>query len=102
MPVSRRMKELNEPQASPAPVRTFSIGFDDAARIVPLLVEQVTAPVRWIECVQELVRLGVTRMVEVGPGKVLSGLAKRIDKSVEVWNVEDRASLEKTVAALRA
>ncbi len=73
----------------------------DAARIVPLLLEQVTSPVRWIECVQELVRLGVTRMVEVGPGKVLSGLAKRIDKSVEVWNVEDRASLEKTVAALR-
>ncbi len=73
----------------------------DVARVVPLLVEQVTAPVRWIECVQELVRQGVTRMVEVGPGKVLSGLAKRIDKSVEVWNVEDRASLEKTLAALK-
>ena len=72
----------------------------DAARIVPLLVEQVTAPVRWIECVEELVRQGVTRVVEVGPGKVLSGLAKRIDKSVEVWNVEDGASLEKTLAAL--
>ena len=72
----------------------------DAARIVPLLVEQVTAPVRWIECVEELVRQGVTRAVEVGPGKVLSGLAKRIDKSLEVWNVEDRASLEKTLAAL--
>jgi [acyl-carrier-protein] S-malonyltransferase len=72
----------------------------DAARIVPLLLEQVTAPVRWIECVEELVRQGVTRVVEVGPGKVLSGLAKRIDKSVEVWNVEDRASLEKTLAAL--
>jgi [acyl-carrier-protein] S-malonyltransferase len=74
----------------------------DAARVVPLLVEQVTAPVRWIECVQELVRQGVTRMVEVGPGKVLSGLVKRIDKSVETWNVEDRASLEKTVAALKS
>ncbi len=74
----------------------------DVARIVPLLVEQVTSPVRWIECVQELARLGVTRVVEVGPGKVLSGLAKRIDKSLEVWNVEDRVSLEKTVAALKA
>jgi [acyl-carrier-protein] S-malonyltransferase len=74
----------------------------DAARIVPLLVEQVTSPVRWIECVEELVRQGVTRMVEVGPGKVLSGLAKRIDKSLEVWNVEDRASLEKTLAGLAA
>jgi len=74
----------------------------DVARIVPLLVEQVTAPVRWIECVQELARQGVTRLVEVGPGKVLSGLVRRIDKSLEVWNVEDRASLEKTLAALRA
>ncbi|WP_242336878.1 MULTISPECIES: ACP S-malonyltransferase [Anaeromyxobacter] len=75
---------------------------EDAARIVPLLVEQVTAPVRWIECVEELARQGVTRVVEVGPGKVLAGLAKRIDKSLEVWNVEDGASLEKTLAALRA
>jgi [acyl-carrier-protein] S-malonyltransferase len=74
----------------------------DADRIVPLLLEQVTSPVRWIECVEELVRQGVTRVVEVGPGKVLSGLAKRIDKSLEVWNVEDRASLEKTLAALKA
>jgi [acyl-carrier-protein] S-malonyltransferase len=74
----------------------------DPARIVPLLVEQVTSPVRWIECVEELVRQGVTRIVEVGPGSVLSGLARRIDRSVAVWNVEDPASLEKTLAALRA
>jgi [acyl-carrier-protein] S-malonyltransferase len=73
----------------------------DVTRIVPLLIEQVTSPVRWIECVQEMVRLGVTRFVEVGPGKVLSGLAKRIDKSVEVFNVEDKASLEKTLAAFK-
>ncbi len=74
----------------------------EVARIVPLLLEQVTSPVRWIECVEELVRLGVTRMVEVGPGKVLSGLVKRIDKSVEVVNVEDPASLEKALAVLRS
>ena len=74
----------------------------DLARVVPLLVEQVTAPVRWIECVEELARLGVTRVVEVGPGKVLSGLVRRIDKSIEAFNVEDRASLEKTLAAIGA
>ncbi len=73
----------------------------DPARIVPLLVEQVTAPVRWIECVERLVREGVTRMVEVGPKTVLGGMVRRIDKSVELWNVEDRASLEKTLAAVR-
>ncbi len=74
----------------------------DAARVVPLLVEQVTAPVRWVEIVQELSRLGVARVVEVGPGNVLSGLVKRIDKGIEVLNVADPASLEKTLAALGA
>jgi [acyl-carrier-protein] S-malonyltransferase len=73
----------------------------DAARIVPLLVEQVTAPVRWIECIEELARQGVTRVVEVGPGKVLSGLVKRIAPGVEAYNVEDAASLEKALAALK-
>lgn len=73
----------------------------ETARVMPLLIEQVTAPVRWIECVEEMVRLGVTRMVEVGPGKVLSGLVRRIAEGVEVVNVEDRASLEKALAALK-
>ena len=70
-------------------------------RIIPLLVEQVTAPVRWIECVEELSRLGVTRVVEVGPGRVLCGLVKRIAPAIETFNVEDAASLEKTLAALK-
>src|SRR6266702_2007403 len=74
----------------------------EGGRMVPLLIDQVTAPVRWIECVEELVRLGVTRMVEVGPGKVLSGLVKRIDKTVETVNVEDPVSLERALAVLKA
>jgi [acyl-carrier-protein] S-malonyltransferase len=73
----------------------------DRERIVPLLLAQVTAAVRWIECVEELSRQGVTRFVEVGPGKVLSGLVKRIDRSAEVLNVEDRTSLAKTLAAIQ-
>ncbi len=106
-PVRERLEPVLREIGWRAPLRPVVTNVEakpnsDAARIVPLLVEQVTSPVRWIECVEELVRQGVTRMVEVGPGKVLSGLVKRIDKSVEVWNVEDRASLEKTLAALRA
>jgi [acyl-carrier-protein] S-malonyltransferase len=73
----------------------------EVARIVPILLDQVTAPVRWIECVQELSRLGVTRFVEVGPGKVLSGLVKRIVKDAILANVEDPASLDKAVAAVK-
>jgi [acyl-carrier-protein] S-malonyltransferase len=70
------------------------------SRIVPLLVEQVTAPVRWIESVHEMARLGAVRMIEVGPGNVLSGLVKRIDKAVEVHHVSDLDSLDKTLAAI--
>jgi [acyl-carrier-protein] S-malonyltransferase len=106
-PVKARLEPVLRAIAWKAPARAVVTNVEakpnqDPARIVPLLVEQVTAPVRWIECVEELVRQGVTRVVEVGPGKVLSGLAKRIDKSVETFNVEDRASLEKTLAALKA
>ena len=87
----------------------------DPARIVPLLVEQVTAPVRWIECVQALQAAGVTQVVELGPGRVLSGLIRRIAKSplpragegqgegeIEILNVEDEASLNKALAAMGA
>jgi [acyl-carrier-protein] S-malonyltransferase len=72
---------------------------EDAARIAELLLRQVTGSVRWVECVQTLEREGVTRVVELGPGKVLCGLVKRISKSIECVNVEDPASLEKALAS---
>jgi [acyl-carrier-protein] S-malonyltransferase len=72
----------------------------DPARIVPLLVQQVTAPVRWVECIQALQRAGITRVVELGPGRVLSGLVRRTAKDLQVFNVEDGASLEKALAAM--
>lgn len=72
----------------------------DPSRIAPLLVKQVVAPVRWIECVQAMAAAGVTHMVEVGPGKVLTGLVRRIDRSIEMVNIEDPASLDKALAAL--
>jgi [acyl-carrier-protein] S-malonyltransferase len=71
-------------------------------RIVPLLLAQVSAPVRWIESVHELARLGGVAMIEVGPGNVLSALVKRIDKGIEVHAVSDPATLERTLAALGA
>jgi [acyl-carrier-protein] S-malonyltransferase len=67
------------------------------------LVAQVTGSVRWVESVELLVREGVTHFVEVGPGRVLSGLMKQIagkDSTLPVLNVEDAPSLEKTLAAL--
>jgi [acyl-carrier-protein] S-malonyltransferase len=74
----------------------------DAARIVPLLVEQVTSPVRWIECVKALEAAGVKKIVELGPGRVLGGLVKRISKDLQVFNVEDAASLARALAGVGA
>ncbi len=66
----------------------------DPARVRDLLVRQVCAPVRWDGSVLKMAELGVTRCIEIGPGKVLSGLIKRIAKDVETRNVEDPASLK--------
>jgi [acyl-carrier-protein] S-malonyltransferase len=61
------------------------------------LVRQVSAPVRWHETITYLLQEGVETFVEVGPGKVLSGLARQIERTVRCLNVEDAASLENTV-----
>jgi [acyl-carrier-protein] S-malonyltransferase len=65
------------------------------------LIRQVSAPVRWQEVVERLAGEGVSTFVEVGPGKVLSGLIKKIAPGTRVLNVEDPASLEATVAVLK-
>lgn len=61
------------------------------------LIRQVTMPVRWVDSMHELIESGVTIFVEVGPGKVLSGLLRQIDRSVRCFNVEDSASLKSTL-----
>src|SRR2546428_164995 len=65
----------------------------DPARIVSLLLTQVTAPVRWVETIQKMVMHGVDTVIELGPGKVLTGLARRIDKGLRAHAVEDPAGL---------
>lgn len=70
------------------------IGERDVAKISQALSRQLYCPVRWTETVQKLAADGVTQLVEVGPGKVLSGLTKRIDKSLSSVSVNDTASLE--------
>ena len=64
------------------------------------LIRQVTGAVRWVECIQLLIAEGATHFIEVGPGKVLSGLMRQIDRNQKTLNVEDSASLDKTVSAL--
>ena len=71
--------------------------FDDPARIREALVEQLDHPVRWIETVRFLAAQGVTRIVECAPGKVLTGLDKRIAPEVEGVALQDSASLDAAV-----
>ncbi len=64
------------------------------------LIRQVTLPVRWEESVRELIDQGVNTFVEVGPGRVLTGLLRQIDRSIHVFNVEDEKSLRSTLERL--
>ncbi|MFP5460548.1 MAG: ACP S-malonyltransferase [Gammaproteobacteria bacterium] len=73
----------------------------DPSRIADALVRQAYGPVRWVEVVQKLASMGVDRVIEFGPGKVLAGLVGRIDKSLKVHAVYDPASLEAALAEVK-
>jgi [acyl-carrier-protein] S-malonyltransferase len=65
------------------------------------LVRQAASPVRWVETVKRMRAEGVTHVLECGPGKVLAGMAKRIDGELEVHALADRVSLEQALAAMK-
>jgi [acyl-carrier-protein] S-malonyltransferase len=79
---------------------TVTAKVEPAQRLAALLVDQLTAPVRFTQSARELMRGGVTTFVEVGPGNVLSGLVKRIDRGVKTVSVNNLASLEKVEESL--
>jgi len=79
---------------------TVTAKLEDAQRYRELLIEQLTAPVRFTQSARELINNGVTTFVEVGPGNVLSGLLKRIDRSVRTFSVNDLESLDEVTEAL--
>ena len=92
-PAAERLKGI----LNDVTIRPFTVGVisnvnaevnRDATRIKLLLAEQAMRPVRWEETVQRLESLGVSKMLEVGPGRVLKGLAKRISPKVEVDTFE--------------
>ncbi len=73
---------------------------DDPAEIKAVMLRQVTETTRWADDIESAKALGCTRFVEFGPGKVLSGLIKKIDAALTTLNVADLPSLDATVAAL--
>ncbi len=77
-----------------------AVGRTEPAQIKDALVRQVDAPVRWQATVESMAAAGVTHAIEIGPGKVLQGLVKRIAKEVKLYGVSDAASLEGVAAFL--
>jgi [acyl-carrier-protein] S-malonyltransferase len=72
----------------------------DSVAIKTLLVEQLYSAVKWVSCVETMAAAGINTTIETGPGKVLSGLNKRIDKSLNCLNIESPESLATSLAAV--
>jgi len=68
---------------------------NDVNKIKPLLIDQITSRVRWRESVNYMIEKGVTNFLEIGPGKVLSGLVKKIDSNVEISNINSIEDIDK-------
>jgi [acyl-carrier-protein] S-malonyltransferase len=92
-----KFSDLRCPLINNADVDTIT----NAGDVKEGLVKQVVSPVRWLEIMEDLVSKGVDTFVEVGPGKVLSGLIKRTSRKATLLNVEDVESLEKTISTLK-
>ncbi len=106
-PAAEKLRGYLEKVALKAPAIALINNVDvaeerDVARIRDALVRQAAAPVRWVETVKRMAALGVTHVVECGPGKVLAGMAKRIDGALQGVALADRASLEQALVALKA
>jgi [acyl-carrier-protein] S-malonyltransferase len=73
----------------------------EADLIKEKLVEQLYSPVQWEDSVLKMIELGVDTFIEIGPGKVLSGLVKKVDRSVKTYSISDMESAQATIEALR-
>jgi len=70
---------------------------DTRSAVTERLTQQVSSPVRWLETIQNMKAAGVTKYIEMGPGKVLTGLVRQIDKEAVYANIEDSVSLSNTL-----
>ncbi|GGE41916.1 malonyl CoA-acyl carrier protein transacylase [Pullulanibacillus camelliae] len=95
--------EAAEIQAAKIPVvaNVTADTVTDSQVIQELLIQQLYSPVRWAESVQKLIDLGVDTFVEVGPGKVLSGLVKKVDRKATIHAVGDLETLQQAVESLK-
>jgi [acyl-carrier-protein] S-malonyltransferase len=75
--------------------------YQTSGQMRTLLSQQLCKPVRWVETIQLMKQQGVNYIIECGPGKVLSGLIKRIDSSIQTISVNDKSSLDKVLLQLK-
>src|SRR5439155_919271 len=101
---ARRARELDEAAVVDPVVpvvRNVDAGVTrTAAEVRPFLLRQVASPVRWTDCVRRLAAEGATAFVEVGPGRVLTGLLRRIITGAEGMSIEDPEGLERALAVV--
>ena len=82
-------------------VNNVDVAIESSAQAIKTaLIKQLYSPVRWTETIQYLAQNGVEQVIEAGPGKVLQGLLKRIDKTISCQSVNDSASLTKALESV--
>lgn len=93
----------NTPFATPKTPVVHNVSadtLDDPEAIKAIIIEQIYSAVRWVSCVKKLVENGVTSTVECGPGKVLSGLNKRIERALNTLSTDSEAALDTSLSAI--
>lgn len=90
-----------KPLSAPVITNVEARPVTDASVLAGLLTRQLTSPVRWVEIIKRMKKEGVTRIIEAGPGRVLTGLIKRIEPDIETFNLDGPADLEKLLDAVK-
>ena len=93
-------KDLKDPQI-PIVLNVLGDYYDPPLNLKNLMVKQMASSVKWEASIRQMIADGVGTFIEVGPGKTLSGFIKKIDRNVQLLNVEDMKSLEATIKALK-
>ena len=93
--------EIKDPEV-PIVNNADAVILTTAERVKASLIKQLNSPLLWEDSVRNIVESGVDTIIEVGPGKALRGLIKRIEPSVRLFNVEDAAGLNRTLEELKA
>jgi len=100
--MAERLVEIHVNTPKIPVIHNYSVQAEQSAdAIKAALVSQIEQPVRWVETIQKMARDGVDRLVECGPGKVLVGLNKRIDKEMQTWAVYDADTLATALENLK-